>query len=253
MKKGKNCQRARSWPLYGTAVIILATMESCASSGTRPDDMSAEAHRAAASMENQQAVGHVQQYDSELEAIRQLGSLGNTAINYDPNVIYPPYRPYYYTDSDYYWDISSYNPSLSHLDSEMLLRSEAAAHLAAAQALENFEEAECKAFPPETRAVSPLIGQVESAEGAFGGISLSFREGVDVNAAIAHMRCHVAFARTRGRIGMETCPLYIPGISISRRGNSDVVELTIGDQSQLLDLKQRVREHLDVELTNDTQ
>ena len=252
MNKGKDCQRSRIWPLYSTAVIMLATMQGCASSGTRPDDMSVEAHRAAASSGQQQAAEHFQQYDSELEAIRQLGSLGNTGIYYDPNGYYSPYGPYGYANSDYYWDVSSYNPSLGHLDSEMLLKSHAADHLAAAQVLETFEEAECKAFPPETRAVSPLIGQVESVEGVFGGVSLSFKDGVDVNAAIAHMRCHVAFARTRGRIGMESCPLYIPGITISRGGNSNVVELTIGDQSQLLDLRQRVQEHLDVELANDT-
>jgi hypothetical protein len=214
--------------------------------------MSAEAHRAVAAAEQQQATEHFQQYDPERASRPRLGYLGNTAIYYDPNIYWDPYNPYGYAYYDYFWDVSSYNPSLNHLDSAEQLESHAADHLAAAQALETFEKAECKAFPPETRATSPLIGQVESAEEVFGGVSLNFKEGVDVNAAIAHMRCHAAFARTRGRIGMESCPLYIPGITISRGGNSNVVELTIGDQNQLLDLRQRVQEHLDVNLVNDT-
>lgn len=253
MNKGGNFQHSRIWPLFSTAAIIVATLQSCASSGTSPDDMSAEAHRAAAAAEQQQATEHLLQYDPEREVRPRPGYLGNTAIYYDPNIYWDPFDPYGYAYYDYFWDVGSYNPGVSHLDSAEQLDSHAADHLAAAQVLETFEEAECKAFPSETRAASPLIGQVESVEAVFGGVSLSFKEGVDVNAATAHMRCHVAFARTRGRIGMESCPLYIPGISINRVGNSGVVELTIGDQNQLLELRQRVQEHLDVEITDDSQ
>lgn len=252
MNKSKISPRSSNWSRYSTAVIILATLNGCVSSGTGPDDMSAEAHRATAAAEQQQAIEHFQQYDPQRAARPRPGYLGNTAIYYDPNIYWDPYDPYGYAYYDYFWDVGSYNPSLDHLDSAERLESHAADHLAAAQALETFEEAECKAFPPETRATSPLIGQVESAEEVFGGVSLNFKEGVDVNAAIAHMRCHAAFARTRGRIGMESCPLYIPGITISRGGNSNIVELTIGDQSQLRDLRQRVQEHLDVDITDDS-
>jgi len=252
MNKVRNFQRSRTWPLYSAAAIIVATLQSCAS-GTRPDDMSAEAHRAAALAEQQQAAEHFQRYDPERDVRPRPGFLGGTAIYYDPNIYWDPYDPYGYAYYDYFWDVGSYNPSVHHLDSGEQLESHAADHLAAAQVLENFEEAECKAFPSETRSASPLIGQVESVEAVFGGVSLSFKEGVDVNAAIAHMRCHVAFARTRGRIGMESCPLYIPGVSINREGNSGGVELTIGDQNQLQELRQRVQEHLDVEITDGSQ
>lgn len=71
---------------------------------------------------------------------------------------------YGYADYDYFWDVGSYNPGVSHLDSGEQLEGHAADHLAAAQALENFEKAECKACPSETRSASPLTGQVESAE-----------------------------------------------------------------------------------------
>ncbi len=241
MNNREFCNRSRNWLLYSSAAIVLAAMQGCASSGTRPEEMSAEAHRAAAIAEGQEIIGHLKQNNSEeWRAKQRIGTLANSRVYYNPNAYSDPYNPYY----DYFWDLGSYNPRVDHLDSVKLLEGHAADHLAAAQVLETFEEAECRAFPPQTRATSPLIGQVESAVSVFGGVGLSFKEGIDVNAAIAHMRCHVAFAGTRGRIGMKSCPLYIPGIKISRGGNSNVVELLVGEQSQLVDLRQRVQEHL---------
>lgn len=45
----------------------------------------------------------------------------------------------------------------------------------------------------------PLQGQVVSASNIADGVRVSFAEGVDMNAVIAHMRsrCHMAFALLR--------------------------------------------------------
>jgi len=61
---------------------------------------------------------------------------------------------------------------------------------------------------------------------------------------MAHALCHLAFARTRGRIGMESCPLYVTGVAATRLEGSDVVELTAGDQDELEELRHRIRKHL---------
>ena len=119
--------------------------------------------------------------------------------------------------------------------------------MAAAESLDSFEEAECRAFPPQTRGACPLLGQIESVEDVFGGVRLRFIEGVNVNAAIAHTRCHLAFARTRGRIGMESCPLYIIGVEATRLENSGTVELSVGNEEDLEELRRRIREHLIVD------
>lgn len=52
---------------------------------------------------------------------------------------------------------------------------------------------------------------------------------------------------------MESFPLCIPDILSSIEGNSGGVELTIGDENQLQELRQRVQEHLDVDITEASQ
>lgn len=68
-----------------------------------------------------------------------------------------------------------------------------------------------------------------------------------MNAAVTHMRCHEAFARARGREGMDTCPLYMPGVWVERFGTSSEVDLLALDPDDVGRLRQRTRAHLGME------
>jgi len=208
--------------------------------GTRPDDMSAEAHRREAEEHARWEAEHERGYDPEARV-----RYGAPA---PPGVVLP--RPRYgYRDTDLYFDVREYNPTQVHRDRAKGHGKLAREHEHAARALEEFEEAECQAFPKETRAVCPLLAQVESLEDVFGGVRVRLVEGANVNAALTHMRCHQAFARARGREGMDSCPLYMPGVWVERVGSTREVDLLALDPDEIDGLRRRAREHLGMSAT----
>ncbi|MEQ9077161.1 MAG: hypothetical protein RLP09_25090 [Sandaracinaceae bacterium] len=200
-------------------VLTAALAMACGSSGTHPDDMSAEAHREAAAGEEREAAEHQSHYDED------TGD-GTGQHGVDPAL---------------YYGIDVYNPTREHRRKARQHRLLAEQHRSAAAALEAFEEQECARFPPETRAICPLLGQLASIEDVEGGVRLRFADGVRENAIAAHMRCHLAFGRTHGREGMDLCPLYVDGASV---GSNDGITLTTsaGDDA-VAELRRRSRAH----------
>lgn len=154
--------------------------------------MSAAEHREHARAEDEQAAAHEAQYDPDAEHQTMVGS----------------------TDSTFAFDIVTYNPTEGHREEASAHREHGAAHRKAAAALERFEEAECAQFPPSTRGVCPLIGQVAGVENVADGVQITIADRANREAIVAHARCHLAFAATHGFEGMPTCPLYVKGVSI---------------------------------------
>lgn len=230
----------RSLSRQGFSAAFLVVVSGCAAPGSAPDDMSASEHRSTAHERIKEAAGHRGQYDPD-------------AVRVSPGGYYRRYGGYYgtyYGDyyngyRDLYWGVGDYNPTQSHLTDAVTLESQATDHLNAAKTLEKYEERQCASFPPKTRATCPILGHIDAVEEAFGGVRLRFDESVNVNAAVAHVRCHMAFARTRARVGMEACPLYTPGLSVARVGDR-TIELTAGDREGLEELRIRSRRHLAV-------
>ena len=217
----------------------LATALGCSwlGPGTRPDDMSAEAHRREAEGHARWEAEHMRGYDPEAR-VRH----GTPA---PPGVVLP--RPRYdYRDTDLYFEVREYNPTEVHRDRAKGHGKLAREHEHAARVLEEFEEAQCQAFPKETRGVCPLVAQVESLENVFGGVRVRLMGGANVNAALTHMRCHQAFARARGREGMDSCPLYMAGVWLERVGSTRDVDLLALDPDEVGELRRRAREHLGI-------
>jgi len=169
--------------------------------GTEPESASAADHRSAADAEEREAEGHEAQYDSTSQQQEAVPS------------------------SEVYYGLDVYNPTEVHLAQAERSRELAAQHRAAAEALESYEEAQCGSFPAETRARCPLLGQVASVTSVENGVQLDLAEGVSMAAVADHMRCHVAFAATRGREGMDQCPLYVEGAEVHA---DDGLRLTTG-------------------------
>lgn len=207
------------WLLGG--VLMSAFGFACASTpGAHPDDMSAADHEAHAAHEDDKAQGHDKQYNPDAEADRSVqGGPG-------------------------FWEIVQYNPTSVHASEAADHRAHAEAHRKAAAELEKFEEAECKSFPPETRKVCPLLGTVVSTADIDDGISVSISPKLEREAALAHVQCHLAFARTEGRSGMDGCPLYLPGVTAKAGADGQSIELLIHDDKQLNELRKRTHEHV---------
>lgn len=139
-------------------------------------------------------------------------------------------------------------------------------HLAAARELEVFEAGACGQFPKETRTMCPLLGGVVAVEDLDvrprtppvrpkgvpvgrvwrRGVRIVFAPGTNLDAVVAHMRCHIAFARRHARQGMDACPLYLDTLSLGvRRGvEPGTVELTTSDPGLLDELRRRARAHV---------
>lgn len=204
--------------LAASAVTLLVACGG--SQGTRPDDMSAEEHRRAAAEEDAASQGHESQYDED--ARQQMGP-----ANASPDLLY---------------GLADYNPTEGHRASAQRHQDLAAEHRAAAAALETFEEQECSRFPPETRAVCPMLGQVAAVEDVPGGVRLRLSDDANAAAVADHIRCHLAYARTQGREGMDHCPLYVDGATVD---TSDGITLTTSSgDAAVRELRRRAHAHV---------
>ena len=187
--------------------------------GTHPDDMSAEGHREEAQRHEAEARAHERRADDL--------PLGSTV----DSLRYPQ-------------EFEIEEPAERHLRIADYHRQHAREHLEAARALEQFEEGECEAFPPTVRAVCPLVGRVKAVEDTRGGAEIVLSEAVDPADAVAHMRCHIAFGRSRGHAGMKTCPLYIPGVRAEFSSRPRRVDLLVdpGERDALRDGLRQLRD-----------
>jgi hypothetical protein len=204
----------------GVVVLLLA---SCAGQkpDVRADDMSAAQHREAAA--------------------REAAAADREANRYQPSAT----RPSPFGDplgKDYLYAVTVYNPTEGHLAEAEAHRAHARAHARAAEFLDRFEEAECADFPAATRAACPLLGPVVRIDDVDGGVRVRFKDGVRVDAVIAHMRCHYAFARARAFDASLSCPLYVRGIEVRRALDSTAVEIVSADPKVIREIRTRSRE-----------
>jgi hypothetical protein len=187
----------------------------------KPTDMSAAEHRAEAQHQKEQAQQDDSQYRPSASRVIGLAPPGDAT-----GVAFP---------------VEIYNPTDSYLQKADEHRAHAKEHERAAAALEKFEEGECKAFPERTRAACPLLGPVTKIDDVDRGVRVSFAPGTRVDAVVAHMRCHYAYAKAHGFDERVSCPLYMPGIQISQAGGA-AVEIKARNRDQVDDLRARARE-----------
>lgn len=192
-------------------------------SGARPDDMSAEAHRRQASTHGDESRRHQRQYDPG--AVRLSSGRGRVA-------------------GESYFGTDVYNPTEVHRRHAAEHRQHAGDHQSAAEALDVFEQVECREFPAETRRLCPLLGYQATVLEIPGGVRLTFPEGTPLDAVLHHVRCHVAFARARGREGMSNCPLYVEGASASEGPSPRTVDIVTDQPGRVDEMRRRVSTHL---------
>lgn len=200
-------------------VVLLGVQGCLTTKGAQPDDMSAAEHEKVSERLDQDAVAHDQKYNPKLSYV----DADNSGIVLGESV-------------------GPYNPTERHQTEASKLRRHAAAHRAAAHQLYSFEERECRAFQPETRRLCPLIGTINKVEYIDDGVRIELKDEVLLEAAVKHMRCHVAVGRTQGRKGMPQCPLYLKGLTISATGDGRSVTLTT-DTDNLQSLRVRIADH----------
>ncbi|MBK7583221.1 MAG: hypothetical protein IPI67_23860 [Myxococcales bacterium] len=211
-----------------SSIFVLFILTACASNpGTRPDDMSAAEHREHAQHDESQAGAHEARYDPNASeprtgAIRASGNSGLALADYED---------------------SEYNPTAIHLGHAEEQREHAAEHLAAAKALESFEEAECKRFRPATRAVCPLLSVVTEVKDVPNGAAVVLANGTSAQAVADHIRCHHAFGRSQHFEHMGACPSYVPGLEVAVSKDGKSVVLTSNNAKEAEQIRVRAHAH----------
>jgi hypothetical protein len=212
------------------ATFALFAAVACAATSTStrhtvdPIDMSAAEHRQEAARERSRADDAFARWQPSARAPMPGGTTGSG----DVPRLYPI-------------DLYPYNPTDRALaEAERHLR-HAREHEAAANALEGYEEAECREFAPKARAACPLLGPVAAVEDLPDGVRFVYAAGAPVDAVAAHMRCHLAFARARGFGDGADCPLYLRGIAIALAGGGNAIEVTSRDSATARELQVRAR------------
>lgn len=204
------------------AVAVSVLVVGCASTpGAKPEDMSAKSHEEAAANESAKAEKHAAKYDPSAPG----------AVSADVAA-----------GSDFAFEGADFNPTDVHNVQAEKHRKHAGDHLAAAEALRRAEEDACESIAPESRSWCPLLGPVVATDNVPNGVRVSVREGTNVEAMVARIRCHVAYANTQGREGMDRCPLYVRGVQVEQLG-SDSIELTVKGKANIRELQKRVAEH----------
>jgi hypothetical protein len=193
----------RSFPALMRPHAVLTLLLACGTPGetVRPDEMSAEAHRQEAEREWRAAA------ESRRAAARYV----------------PP--PYPLRDPEVA-QADGADPR-TRLWTEANSRGvHARAHELAALELERFESRECRGIEPRARAACPVLGPATAIRDVPGGVRVELKSSVGVDSVVSSMRCHHAFAQTRGfTVEAAACPLYVRGIRIRRSIDGNAVEI----------------------------
>jgi len=205
--------------------------------GTRPHDMSAAQHQAAAEQEETAAAGHDAQYDPAATKA-ETQCKGRVC-----------------------WT-SRANPTDKHSADAQKHRELAAKHRAAGEVLKQAEAQACAGIDEEDRDVSPFyhredIASVSPAEeqikGGKGtttrtsGARIVFRAvpGLTAEWLQREVDCHIARAAAMGHSmpDMEYCPLALKGVkaAVSSAGNGFAVEVTSADAQTVDEILKRAR------------
>jgi hypothetical protein len=198
----------RTRDLWWLALALAA----CATShpSARSEDLSADAHRREAARERMLAEQNYEQFRPTASA-----ALPGTWSSDGPR-LFP-------------LDVYRFNPTDRALDDAQRHLQHAREHEAAAQALEQYEEQECRELPPKVRAACPMLGPVRAIEDLPDGVRIHFRDDEAVGPVLAHMRCHLAFARARAFAGVADCPLYLRGVTIAASADGRAIDVRADD------------------------
>ena len=186
---------------------------------TRPEEMSAEAHRA-------EAAKH------EAEAEKEEAEAGN-----HPTVDLPR--------AGKEGPLGSYTvESERHRQNAENARAHAAEHRRAAEQLEGQEVEACRDVPLAARSSCPLLAPaVRSVKETERGAVLYLAPGVPVESILGPLRCHLAY---EWRVGFSDhqCPLDIRGLSVTRGEEPASIALNTSNAEAARSLHAALRELL---------
>jgi hypothetical protein len=116
----------------------------------------------------------------------------------------------------------------------------AAEHERAAIALEVYEAQHCEGIAAHARNGLDTVGGVEGVRDIPGGVAILFHQIVDLPKATAHLRCHLAWARTQGFTGGA---LELETVRIEPAAQGRVLVITSDDPVTAREIRRQSRPH----------
>lgn len=204
--------------LFAATTLLAAC--AAAHKPVHPEEMSAAAHRREAAFERSRADAWLARHEPPAAAMAP-GIQGT-----DPSITVLELR-------------GPYNPALRHVTAAERHALHALEHERAAAALEAAEEEACRDVPGPARAACPTLGPVVALEPLDDGVRFVLPEGAPVAALLARMRCHLAYARTRGFPASSECPLYVRGVALRAGSDGRSIEVVSHDADVARTIKAR--------------
>jgi hypothetical protein len=222
------------------ATTFVLTSAACGAAGTRPHDMSAPQHEAAAAQEEQSAGEHAAQHDPNATATEQRCTGGKGRVCWTQTV----------------------NPTQGHEDSADEHRELAARHRAASQALRAAEASACTGISDEDRDTSPFahredirsvsklstvdtVGKNRTTRGTGATIVFRATPGLTVEWLQRIVDCHLARNAAAGHDmpEMAYCPLVPRGAKASVRsvGDGFAVDVSSEDAESAAEIWRRAQ------------
>jgi hypothetical protein len=170
--------------------------------------MSADAHRQETARHRREAIAEEAQYHPEAQ-------VHVPAENWTWQERFPAER------------LATYNPTAVHLELAERHQRYAHEHERAARALEAEEARACGALTLTEREACPFVtAYVLRVQEVKEGVWLVMKDGAPSGALASRMKCHLAFAKTRGFKGGEQCPLYLKGAEVEWLRHRNVIAVT---------------------------
>jgi hypothetical protein len=198
-------------------IVTAVALAGCAH-GVTLDEMSASGHRAEAEREQARSLDELARYNPN-------ANLHATVTSRRPSEIRQV----------------TFNPTADHKDKADAIERHAQQHLAAADALDHFEDAACTPFATEVRAACPATGPIAAVEDIRGGVRLLVQPDQPISVVLKHMRCHLAYARAIGWQAAPDCPLYLKGVDIRLSPDGKSIDMTARDGKTTRELRRRAR------------
>ena len=220
--------------------VVAFSIVACATPGTRPEDMSATGHEAAARQEEGAATGHAEQFEPNAQS---------ASSNCSPST----------KDRAVCWT-TTVNPTGNHRKEAEKHHAAAAAHRAASQKLLAAEAAACGGIAEEDRDESPFFHREDIQRVTLDDLQAARLTAKEAIGATVYFRavpgltqewlqrlvdCHLA---RNAALGFEVpemayCPLAVPGVTAQVRsvGNGFAVELRGHTTEQIAEVRRRAQ------------
>lgn len=210
----------RAW--LNTAILLIfqgTVANGCSGADVKVEEASVPEHKLEAQKEREAAAAEKAKYDPAADRQEQVGA--GTAGRFGDGPV-----------------LVTVNPTDGHLAAAEMHKRHAQAHEKAAQQLMAFEDIACKGVPNDDRLSCPTL-LTDTLSSLKNGVRMHTGPK-RLNAVLANIQCHLAFAKANGYNNPDLCPFAIKGVTARRTDDGAGIELISEDPAAVKTLHEMI-------------